>query len=163
MNELRYVETSAGEVPLILAIGERIGTFTPEEIACLGTDLREGLLKTESDAHPEILCTVRTGSDVVGFFHVGHLPMTASTWMLYWILLSPACHGRGLGQAMLAEAERRARQRGATTLLIETSDQPEFAAARALYLRVGFGLAATLADYYAPGNAKCIFHKRLAP
>lgn len=56
---------------------------------------------------------------------------------------------RGVGQAILEEIERTARQRGYERLLLETGTGPAFAAAHALYLRNGFQRCGPFADYTA--------------
>lgn len=56
---------------------------------------------------------------------------------------------RGVGQAVLDEILRCARQRGLTRLYLETGTGPGFAAAHALYLRNGFHWCGPFGDYSA--------------
>lgn len=57
--------------------------------------------------------------------------------------------GRGLSRAMLDHLIAAARAEGITRLSLETGTQPEFAAARALYLGAGFTACGPFADYAA--------------
>jgi len=51
---------------------------------------------------------------------------------------------------------------GATHLFVDTAGSPAYAPARAFYLRTGYRQVAELADFFADGDAKVIFVKRLA-
>lgn len=56
---------------------------------------------------------------------------------------------QGVGQAILDEIVRTARQRGYTHLFLETGTGPAFAAAHKLYLRNGFSWSGAFGDYTA--------------
>jgi putative acetyltransferase len=56
---------------------------------------------------------------------------------------------RGVGQALLDEIVRTARQRGYAHLLLETGTGAAFEAAHALYLRNGFAWCGPFGDYRA--------------
>lgn len=56
---------------------------------------------------------------------------------------------QGVGQAILDEIMRTARQRGYTHLFLETGTGPAFAAAHKLYLRNGFAWTGAFGDYTA--------------
>ena len=56
---------------------------------------------------------------------------------------------QGVGQAILDEIMRTARQRGYTHLFLETGTGPAFAAAHKLYLRNGFAWSGPFGDYTA--------------
>lgn len=61
----------------------------------------------------------------------------------------PAFLRRGVGQAVLDEIVRTARQRGYSRLLLETGTGRPFEAAHALYLRNGFEWCGPFGDYTA--------------
>ena len=56
---------------------------------------------------------------------------------------------QGVGQAILDEIVRTARQRGYTHLFLETGTGPAFEAAHKLYLRNGFAWSGPFGDYTA--------------
>lgn len=62
---------------------------------------------------------------------------------------SSACLRRGIGQAILDEIVRTARQRGYSRLLLETGTGKAFEAAHALYLRNGFKWSGPFGEYAA--------------
>jgi hypothetical protein len=46
-------------------------------------------------------------------------------------------------------------------IVIETSTRPQYEPTRGFYLRCGYELAASIADFYAPGDGKAMYVKRL--
>jgi hypothetical protein len=61
----------------------------------------------------------------------------------------------------MAEMERQAKASGATHIYIDTSGRADYGRSQAFYEAAGYRLAANLPDFYAPGDAKLIFGKRL--
>ena len=72
------------------------------------------------------------------------------------IFIRPQSRGHGLGRALLQELERRARQFGATQLVLDTNSNLD--AARGLYLTSGFEL---IEPYNDNPNATDWYGKRL--
>jgi len=102
-------------------------------------------------------------SATLGYACYGRDTMTESSWELYWIAVDPQTQGSGIGRRLLELVERDARARGATQLFVETAGRPIYQPTRAFYLATGYTLVAELPDYYAPGDSKCVFAKRLGP
>jgi ribosomal protein S18 acetylase RimI-like enzyme len=98
----------------------------------------------------------------LGYVCYGPVPLTAASWDLYWIAVAAADQGQGIGRKLLAAAEQRAAVAGAATLYADTSGRPDYARTRDFYRRAGYLPAAELPDFYAPGDAKVIFAKRLS-
>ena len=90
-------------------------------------------------------------------------PLTRSSFDLYWIVVCPDRQGAGLGRRLLALVEAAAFRQGGARLYAETSSRPLYAPTRAFYRATGFDPAAELPDFYAPGDGKLVFAKRLAP
>lgn len=74
----------------------------------------------------------------------------------------PAYLRKGVGQAVLDEIVRTARERGYSHLYIETGTGEPFAAAHALYLRNGFVWCGSFGDYEAT-DFNVFMVKPLAP
>jgi ribosomal protein S18 acetylase RimI-like enzyme len=100
-------------------------------------------------------------SDLEGFSCFGPIDGTQNRFDLYWIAVSPTAQGKGLGRKLLLASIEHARERGATHMFIDTSTRADYAAARALYIALGFKLQGTLVDFYSDGDGKAIFGKRL--
>lgn len=98
---------------------------------------------------------------LLGYVCYGPTPCTIGTWDLYWIAVSPAHQGVGVGTRLLQEVERRLARDEARLVIIETSSQPAYAPTRAFYERHGYGVVARVTDFYAPGDDRLIFARRL--
>jgi len=97
----------------------------------------------------------------LGYTCYGPAPLTVASWDLYWIAVAAADHGQGIGRRLLAATEQRAAAAGAAAIYADTSGRPDYARTRAFYHRAGYLKAAELPDFYAPGEAKVIFAKKL--
>ena len=106
-----------------------------------------------------VLAAVR-GDALVGaavvFFHGSH-----RIARLYSIAVAPEVRGAGIGEQLLAAAERDARARGSTSLRLEVrTDNP---AAQGLYERRGYRRFGRKEGYYEDGAAALRYEKALAP
>jgi GNAT superfamily N-acetyltransferase len=87
----------------------------------------------------------------------GLLGQTNAGWLFVGALWVAAPYrGRGVGSALLAEAEREARQRGCVGVYLDTYSFQ----ARPFYERLGYQLFGTLPDC-PPGAVKYYLYKRL--
>jgi ribosomal protein S18 acetylase RimI-like enzyme len=98
---------------------------------------------------------------LVGYSCYGPIPGTLDGYDLYWIAVDPDRQGKGYGSAVLDETESRVVVAGGKRLYAETSSTELYAPTRAFYERNGFFLEGRLADYYAPGDDKMLYVKRL--
>ena len=105
------------------------------------------------------------GADVdgrlAGWICWGPTPCTLGTYDLYWMAVDPTLHGSGIGSALLTEMERRL-ERHARLIVIETAGRPDYAATRRFYQAHGYTAAATIPDFYAPGDDQVVFVKRVS-
>jgi ribosomal protein S18 acetylase RimI-like enzyme len=97
---------------------------------------------------------------LVGYVCYGATPGTDRTYDLYWIAVHPDAQRGGGGSRLLAEVERRLLEREARLLIVETSSRSEYRATRRFYETRGYGAAATIRDFYAPGDDRVIYTKR---
>ncbi|MFH0177114.1 GNAT family N-acetyltransferase [Streptomyces cacaoi] len=131
--------------------------------------LRSRLLATNTEASPVLRALRGTPAERESALHVwasdpggdlagGLVGHTWTTWLHVTYLWVDARHrGTGLGSALLAEAERIAReQRGCDRVRLETWDfqAPEF------YRRQGYEVVCTIEDY-PPGLTEFTLTKRL--
>ena len=98
---------------------------------------------------------------LLGYVCYGPTPCTAGTWDLYWIAVAPDAHGTGVGTRLLKEVERRLALKDARLVIIETSSLPQYAATRGFYEARGYDVVARVPDFYAPGDDRLIFAKRI--
>jgi len=99
--------------------------------------------------------------EVAGYACFGATPTTDGTQDLYWIAVDPAAQGAGIGRRLLGAVEDALRGEGARLLLVETASKPSYAGTRAFYDACGYELVARVPDFYAPGDDKVIYARRL--
>jgi ribosomal protein S18 acetylase RimI-like enzyme len=101
------------------------------------------------------------GSSIAGYICYGPTPLTEGTWDIYWLAVAPEQQSQGIGKALLAFAEGNIKETKGRMTLIETSSKPEYEATRRFHRAQGYELACRIADFYAPGDDKLVFQKRL--
>lgn len=110
----------------------------------------------------EFVGSFTENGQLAGYVCYGATPGTDRTYDLYWIAMHPSAQGSGGGTRLLDEVERRLRERDARLLVVETSSRDDYAPTRRFYDARGYHPVARLADYYAPGDHRVIFTKRLS-
>ena len=132
--------------------------FNAEEFDVALELIDDGLANGESSHYRFV---VAEDDEVAGYACWGPIPGTAASADLYWIVVHPAHQGRGIGAALLQASEAWMASVGRTRVYVETSTRVQYDPTRRFYLACGYGLAAELADFYAPGDGKAIFLKVL--
>jgi GNAT superfamily N-acetyltransferase len=97
----------------------------------------------------------------VAYSCIGPIPMTKSSFDLYWIVTHADYRGQGIGRKLLEETYRQVRAMGGTQLIAETSSLDHYAPTRSFYDSNRFTLEARLRDFYDRGDDKYIYVKRL--
>ena len=98
---------------------------------------------------------------VVGYACYGPIALTVGSYDLYWIAVNKSAQGLGLGRKIMDKVSEIIRGEGGRNIYIETSTRPHYQATRAFYERCSCPLVATLDDFYAPGDGKAIYCKRV--
>ena len=103
----------------------------------------------------------RFDGHMAGFACYGIDSLTQDTWDLFWICVLPEARGKGVGRALMMEAEAQARAANGRVMVIYTSSTPKYAPARRLYEGAGFARTAVVPEYYSDGDDLHIYWKRL--
>jgi D-alanine-D-alanine ligase len=135
------------------------GFFGPLEVDVAEELVSERLQKGAASGYEFLFA--ESGGALAGYSCYGPVPMTAASFDLYWIVVSPALQRKGIGRFLVEETERRIRRLGGARLYAETSGRPQYAETRAFYLRAGFTPESRLKDFYAPGDDKVTYSKKL--
>jgi ribosomal protein S18 acetylase RimI-like enzyme len=130
-------------------------TFDAGEIAVALELVDKGLA---GDPDYLLRVTERAGR-VAGYVCFGRTPMTAATWDLYWVVVDAASRGQGLARELVGAMEDEIRAGGGGHVRVETSVGDGYGAARRLYEKLGYPLAATFADFYEPGDDLLVYYK----
>ncbi|HBC77274.1 MAG TPA: N-acetyltransferase [Bacteroidales bacterium] len=98
---------------------------------------------------------------VIAFANYGKNAFSTHSWDLYWIAVHQNSRNKKLGSVMLNAIEDDVRKLGGKILWIETSGRPLYASTEGFYKKNGYKLAASLQDFYGPGDPKQIYTKEL--
>lgn len=136
------------------------GFFSAEEVA-VAVELVEARLDQGPASGYHFLFAERAGR-VVGYACYGPIALTRASYDLYWIVVEAGHQRGGIGRRLIDAVEAAIANLGGGRLYVETSSRPQYAPTRAFYARTGYREAALFEDFYAPGDGKVVFEKRLA-
>ena len=154
----RLRHLSAADRGRIEEITRAVGLFREDEIP-VALEVFDEAIRPGGERSYSVL-----GADVdgrlAGWICWGPTPCTLGTYDLYWMAVEPALQGAGIGTALLLEMERRLAGI-ARLIVVETAGRPDYAATRAFYQARGYRAAATIPDFYAPGDDQVVFVKNV--
>jgi len=153
--------TTPDDTAALIALSIATAVFKPHEIEALDEVLADYHAANHAYGHAATTALDESGS-VVGFAYLAPAAMTDRTWELWWLAVDPRHQGHGHGRRLLEQAEDHARRAAARLLLIETSDTPVYEPTRGFYLKAGYAQAAVIADFYADGDGKVVYAKRVS-
>jgi D-alanine-D-alanine ligase len=156
--KIRRSLESGDRAPLEKLIGET-AFFNPEEVE-VALELIDERLSQGEASHYRFL-VAETDGEVAGYACWGPIPGTLASADLYWIVVDPRYQGKGIGAALLKDAEDWMASAGRTRVYVETSTRGQYDGTRRFYFACGYELAAELDDFYGPGDGKAMFLKVL--
>ncbi len=145
----------------VRAIVESTGFFNPGEIEIAVELVDERLAKGAASGYEFVFADA--GGETVGYACFGRVPLTESSFDLYWIAVRAGQRRGGLGRAILEEVERLMAELGGGRIYADTSGRDQYGPTRAFYAGMGYSQAAFMPDFFAPGDAKVVFVKPVAP
>ncbi|WP_431221682.1 GNAT family N-acetyltransferase [Serratia sp. L9] len=122
-----------------------------------------GMLENYLSGNSEELWFSAEQQGLAGIAYCAPEIMTNNVWNLLMLWINPSHQRQGVGQALINKVENELRHKHARLLLVETSSQIEFSAARAFYSKQGFINEARIGNYYAIDEDKLIFTKNMPP
>ena len=160
---LRVAALGAADRSRVEAILRATAVFRDDEVAVaieLFDEAHGGRAGAEADY--TFVGAFTDDGHLVGYACYGPTPATDRTYDLYWIAVDPAAQGSGAGTRLLAEVERRLCDARGRMLVVETSSRDEYDATRGFYAARGYQEAARVGHFYAPGDDRVIYTKRLS-
>jgi len=158
-EDLDIRDSIKGDREPIMAAARSTGFFRDDEIVIATEVLDEALAKGTNGHYRSF--TALAGGRPVGWVCHGPTPCTLGTFDIYWVLVGADARGRGIGKALMHHAENDIRRRGGRLAIIETNGRAFYEPTRQFYLHAGYHEAARVADFYAPGDDKIVYAKRL--
>ncbi|MCL4395019.1 MAG: GNAT family N-acetyltransferase [Chloroflexi bacterium] len=151
------------DAPAIAHLSVGAGVFNSEEVRIVG-EMLDGYFHPDArDDHTFVIYRDGSPNSISGFACYGPTPLAERVWDLYWICVDRAEQRRGIGKELLKRVEQNVRACNGRAIYLETSDSEAYAPARAFYQRNDYEVIAHLKDFYAEGEGKVIYRKRLAP
>lgn len=154
------VPASESDGASIVAITAEAGVFTAQEVATVEE------LWAEYRRHGEKVSgyafrVYREGETVLGYTCHGPHDLAKGVYDLYWIATAQAARRKGVGRALMANAEEEVRRSGGRLILVETSGTPAYKPTRDFYLSCGYEWEATIRDFYDIGDDLVFFTKQV--
>ena len=120
--------------------------------------IHEYLTNTSSK---EIWFTAEDKGKAISLGYCAPERLTEGTFNLYAIAVDKAYQGKGIGKQMMNYIERTLLQNGNRILIVETSGDPSFHQTREFYGKCNYVRQAVIPEFYAKGEDKVIFWKKL--
>ena len=153
MSALRVAPLQPEHRSRIEAIVRATGVFSEEEIGV-------ALEVFDADDDYEFLGAF-DGATLVGYVCFGPTPSTDRTFDIYWIAVHPEAQRSGAGATLMTALDAELERRRARMIVIETSSRDDYAPTRRFYHKQGYTEAARLRDFYAPGDDRVVFTRRV--
>lgn len=141
----------------LLAIIAASGQFDPEGLAHVRSVLDAHFNKPEA-----AIWLTALDDEPVGVAYCAPEPVTSGTWNLLMLWIKDGFEGCGFGKALVSKIEEELKARNARLFIVETSQLPEFEAARKFYESYGFELVAEVKDFFDDGDNKLIYTKPIS-
>jgi uncharacterized protein len=150
----------AEDAPALGELLQATGVFTPVEVETAMKDIEGG--SDETSSHGYRFRVADDDGAVLGFTCFGRAWFTEATWDVYWLAVDPSRQRQGVvGAMLLAAAEAAAVAENGRLMLVETSSKPPYEPSRRFYERSGYVEVARVPDFYAEGDDKVVYAKRL--
>jgi ribosomal protein S18 acetylase RimI-like enzyme len=152
-------EVLGTDIETVREMVEGTGFFNEEEVGIAAELVMERLEKGEDSGYEFLF--LETDGKVCAYSCYGRIPLTTSSYDLYWIVTDAAYRNKGLGRMLLAATEKDIAENGGTAIYAETSSREQYLPTRTFYEHNGYALKARFEDYYAEGDDLVFFVKRL--
>jgi ribosomal protein S18 acetylase RimI-like enzyme len=150
---------NAGDRPMIAEMLSLCGSFNDIEIRVALEVFDEGVRSAAPQGYT--LLGADAGGLLQGYACVGPVPLTESTWDLYWLCIHPGARRRGVGRALMARAEAHVLRHGGRRIAVQTSGRPDYAPVRDFYAAAGYEVAGRIPDYFQEGDDGVFYFKVL--
>lgn len=152
-------EVRPGDVAAVREIVASTGFFHDHEIAVATELVGERLEKGPASGYHFLFA--EKGGRVLGYSCYGEVACTVGSFDLYWIAVHDDHRSRGLGRILLEKTEALIAGCQGRVIWVETSGQEKYLPTRNFYRRCGYHEEARLQGFYAEGDDKVVYAKRL--
>lgn len=143
----------------LVALSGSSGLFKAEELGAIQKMLDDYHATKVDNGHQILTCD--EGGTLLGIAYYAPKEFADRVWELLMIAVDASSHRRGIGSRLLLAVEDAVRAANGRLLLIETSDKSSFERTRQFYRKHGYAEVARIPDYFADGDGKASFLKRM--
>jgi ribosomal protein S18 acetylase RimI-like enzyme len=156
LNAITIRPLCADDLPSAKEVIDSTGLFPGEMLTEMAAPFLTGTA-------PDDLWFVALDQKVVlGLVYCSPERMTDGTCNLLLIAVRENLQGQRVGSRLTRHLEQTLSQRNARVLIVETSGLAEFDRTRAVYATLGYVEVARIPEFYATGEDKVVFWKRLS-
>jgi ribosomal protein S18 acetylase RimI-like enzyme len=159
MNYVIREEVTEADIDAVRDIVESTSFFNDEELA-IACELAEDALNRKENSGYKFLFYDIDGK-TAAYSCYGHIDGTESSYDLYWIVVSDAFRGKGIGRDLLYMTEKKIRTDGGKRVYAETSSREQYKPTRHFYESNGYFKEAVIEDFYGEKDSKVIYTKIL--
>lgn len=148
------------DTPALVAVSGGSGLFGPDELDAVRQLFDEYHAGNAENGHRSL--AFQEGGRLLGLVYFVPREFTDRVWELLMIAVDASVQRNGIGSRMLQAVEAEARKAEGRLLVIETSSKSGFSRTRQFYRKHGYAQVAHIPDWFADGDGKVVFVKRLA-
>lgn len=148
-------EVTVADVAAIRAMVTEAGVFSAEEID-VAEELAQDAATLGKGSHYHFIL-MDTEEGLAGYSCYGRIALTDERYDLYWIVTDANRQRRGVASALMERTAKAVRSLGGKAIYAETSSRTIYRPAQRFYIKQGFTLAATVADFYRKGDDKQLY------
>lgn len=145
--------------PEVMRLLEATPEFKPSEVVVAEEVINSYLDNPSGSGY--YIQVAEAKASIVGYICYGPTPLTEGTWDIYWVVVLAKKRGGGIGTALMTLAKDEIIKAQGRLIIVETSSNPEYEKTRRFYLSQGYQITGRIRDYYAPGDDKLTFERRL--
>ena len=143
----------------VMSILAATNSFRPNELLIAREVFDDAIAKGPKGDYQSFVAEEKRNT--VGWLCFGPTPCTLGTFDIYWVVVHPRNQKCGIGSFLMQYAESLIKKRSGRMIVIDTSGSPRYLSARRFYRSNGYRRMAGLKNFYAPGDDKIIYDKRL--
>jgi ribosomal protein S18 acetylase RimI-like enzyme len=158
-NEITVRPTQANDKPAIMTMLKETKFFRDGEIIIAEEVLDDSIVCGIAGEYRSY-SAVENGK-TVGWVCFGPTACTVGTFDVFWIVVSPDCQAKGIGTKLMDFATDLIKKDSGRLIVIETSGMTKYLATQKFYEKLGYKKEAVLKDFYAPGDDKIVYLKKV--
>jgi ribosomal protein S18 acetylase RimI-like enzyme len=144
----------------ILDLLQQTAVFNEQEID-VAMEMVDLVLMKKDRGEYQTFCYHDGDNQFMGYICFGPIPMTDSSYDLYWIAVDKKVAGKGVAAELVRFMEERVVKEGGKKIYVDTSTTPKYETARAFYEKHGYRIICVLDNFYRERDHKIIFMKDL--